>query len=135
MTEFEKGYAAGIIDGEGTVTLTKIHSTDKFRAPVVEVTSTTYAILEKMVELAGGSISTISKKQLNWKQAYKWEIKYDKAINFLTEIKDYLLEPKKKYRANIIVSTYKSVTPRNGKYSETKLAQKIKFEEDFFKEF
>lgn len=38
MTELERGYLAGIIDGEGSITLTK----DKqFRYPVLEVSSTT----------------------------------------------------------------------------------------------
>lgn len=43
MTEQEKGYLAAIIDGEGTITLTK----DKeFRYPVIQVTSTTYEIVD-----------------------------------------------------------------------------------------
>ena len=71
MTDLEKGYTARIIDGEGTITLTKVHSTDKFRAPAVEVTSTTYAMLQKMKDLFGGSISTITKQAEHHKQAYK----------------------------------------------------------------
>lgn len=61
-----------------------------------------------------------------------YQVKSNKAIALLEEIKDYLLEPKKKARAELICSTYKSVTPRNGKYSEEILKKKMQFEEDFF---
>lgn len=133
MTDLEKGYVAGLIDGEGTISLIKMHSSDKFRAPCIEMTSTTYAMLEKMKELFGGSISQQKVYKETYKQSWHWQIRYDKAINLLKEVKDYLLEPKKKARADLIVSTYKSVTPRNGKYNEETLAKKMKFEEDFFK--
>lgn len=54
MTELERGYLAGIIDGEGSITLTK----DKqFRYPVLEVYSTTYQIVEYLKEHFGGVIS------------------------------------------------------------------------------
>lgn len=43
MTDLEKGYLAAIIDGEGTVTLTKGSS---FRYPTIEVSSTTLEIVE-----------------------------------------------------------------------------------------
>lgn len=134
MTELEKGYVAGLIDGEGTISLQKVHSTDKFRAPCIEMTSTTLSILEKMKELAGGSISKQKVYKENWKQSWHWQTRYNKAIDLLAEIKDYLLEPKKSYRANLIVNEYKNVTPRNGNYNEEKLAAKLDFEERFFKE-
>ena len=50
----------------------------------------------------------------------------------LSEISEYLLEPNKKARADLILNKYKEVTPRNGRYSEEKLRQKLQFEEDFF---
>ena len=134
LTDLEKGYVAGIIDGEGTITLTYVHSSNKFRAPSIEVTSTTLEMLEKMKALAGGTISKVSKRAEHHKQAYRWCIRYNAVIDLLKEISEYLLEPKKKYRADLILSTYKEVTPRNGKYSKEKLKAKLQFEEDFFKE-
>lgn len=133
MNEFEKGYVAGIIDGEGTVSLVRIHASDKFRAPNVEVTSTTYEILEKLKEICnGGTICKVTKREEHYKQAYKWNIRYDKAIDVLKEVSDFLLEPSKKARAKFIIEVYKNVTPRNGKYSEEKLKAKMAFEEKFF---
>lgn len=132
MTELEKGYVAGIIDGEGTVTLTKIHSTDKFRAPSIEVTSTTYEILNKLKELCGGTISNVTKREEYHKQAYRWVLRYDKVLSLLKDISDYLLEPNKKARAKLLLEKYKEVTPRNGKYNQEKLEEKLNFEKTFF---
>lgn len=134
MTDLEKGYIAGLIDGEGTITLQKERASSKFRYPVVEMSSTTYAMVKKMQELAFGTISNQKVYKENYKQAYHQQVRGDKAIALLTEIKDYLLEPKKKYRAELIVNEYKSVTPRNGRYSEEKLVQKLDFEKRFFEE-
>jgi hypothetical protein len=132
MTDLEKGYVAGLIDGEGTVTLLKDRADAKFKYPVVEMTSTTYALVERMKEICGGTISNQKVYKENYKQSYKWCIRGDKAIILLTEIKNYLLEPNKNYRANLIVNEYKTVTPRNGKYSEEMLEKKLDFEKRFF---
>lgn len=43
MTELEKGYIAGIIDGEGSICLTK---SGKWRHPTIQISSTTYEMLE-----------------------------------------------------------------------------------------
>lgn len=54
MTDLEKGYLAAIIDGEGTVTLTKGSS---FRYPTIEISSTTLEIVEYLKDHFGGVIS------------------------------------------------------------------------------
>ena len=133
MTDLEKGYVAGLIDGEGTISLLKDRADAKFRYPCIEMSSTTLQMLEKLKELAqGGNISTHKTYKSNYKQSWHYKLRGDKAIALLEEVKDYLLEPKKKARAELICSTYKSVTPRNGKYSEEILKKKVQFEEDFF---
>lgn len=130
MTELERGYLAGIIDGEGSITLTK----DKqFRYPVLEVSSTTYQIVEYLKVHFGGVISKKNERNSKWKQAYIWKIERRKAISLLEEIVGYLNEPKKKARAQLIIKDYIRLTPRNGKYSEEIKQQKLKFEEEFFK--
>lgn len=130
MTEQEKGYLAAIIDGEGTITLTK----DKeFRYPVIQVTSTTYEIVDYLKQTFGGVISTKREtRNANWKQAYNWKIERRKAINLLTEVAELMHEPKKRARANLILKDYIRLTPRNGKYTEEMRQLKLKFEEEFF---
>ena len=135
MTDIEKGYIAGLIDGEGTISLLKDRADAKFRYPCLEMSSTTFAMLKKLQQIAdGGAISSHKTYKSTYKQSWHYKLRGDKAIDLLNEVKDYLLEPKKKYRADLICSTYKQVTPRNGKYSEEMLQKKLQFEEDFFKE-
>lgn len=129
MTEQEKGYLAGIIDGEGTITLTK---DGEFRYPVMTVSSTTYEIMEYLKSHFGGAISKKNERNPNWKQAYCWKIERRKMISLLEEITPLLNEPKKRARAELIIKDYIRLTPRNGRYSEELKQAKIDFENSFF---
>ncbi|MFU8891016.1 MAG: hypothetical protein ACNA76_05070 [Anaerosomatales bacterium] len=101
MEDLLDAYAAGLIDGEGTVTLSRNHS-GKMRSPVISMTSTTPEVLRFMQERYGGSI------------------------------RPYLLVPEKIRRADLIIQTYKSVTPRNGKYDAKTAIARHAFELEFF---
>jgi hypothetical protein len=46
-------------------------------------------------------------------------------------IVEYLVLPRKKQRALLIISEYKKVTPRNGRYSKDLLTQKELFYQKF----
>lgn len=131
LTENQKGYIAGIIDGEGSVCLSK-KAANEHRSPELQVTSTTKEILTYLQELCEGVVSSQKIYKDTYKPSWRWTLRGDKAINLLTQIKDQLLVPEKKYRATLIVEEYKKVTPRNGKYSPEKLAAKLDFEKRFF---
>lgn len=131
MTEIEKGYLAGIIDGEGTITLTK----DKeFRYPSVSVSSTTFNIVDYLHKTFGGVVTQKKEQNRNpnWKQAYVWKVERRVAISLLEEIVPYLLEPRKKARAELILANYIKLTPRNGRYNEITRRAKHEFEDKFF---
>lgn len=98
MTDLEKGYLAAIIDGEGTVTLTKGSS---FRYPTIEISSTTLEIVEYLKDHFGGVISRKNERNPKWKQAYVWKVERRKAIALLKEIVNYLHEPKKKSKSRV----------------------------------
>ncbi|MDS1004103.1 hypothetical protein P9J83_11430 [Clostridium sporogenes] len=49
----------------------------------------------------------------------------------MIQIEPYLIIKTKKKRAQLIIKKYKSVPPRNGKYSN----EMIKAKEEFYKEF
>lgn len=131
LTDIEKGYIAGIIDGEGSICLTR-NRLNEFRSPSVTVASTTYELIEYLKNKIGGVVSIKAKEKDNYKQSWIWCIRTNLALELLEEIQNYLLVPEKKYRANLLTSKYKQVTPRNGKYSEEKLKEKLAFEEEFF---
>lgn len=131
MNDIDRGYIAGLIDGEGSISLTRNHE-NEFRYPAVSVSSTTIELMNYLKDKCQGHISTKKKYKENHTQSYAWSLRGDKAIELLREIKEYLRVPQKVYRANLIVNRYKEVTPRNGRYSDDLLKQKQEFEKQFF---
>lgn len=132
MTETEKSYIAGIINGEGSIMLQRIHK-NEHPSPCVSIASTTLELLEWVKNtVRKGRI--ISKKNYNiekHKDCYSYVLRRNDAIQLLNDIYPYLIINSKKKRAELIISKYKSVTPRNGCYTEEMLIVK----EEFYREF
>lgn len=132
MTEVEKAYIAGIIDGEGSIILQKFHK-NQFPSPCVSIASTSMELLTWIRNIVGkGKI--ISKKNYNpekHKDCYSYILKYNNSISFIEEIYPYLIIKGKIKRANLILTRYKEVTPRNGRYSSEMLKSKEQLYLDF----
>ncbi|MGP4040651.1 LAGLIDADG family homing endonuclease [Gracilibacillus sp. D59] len=130
----ESAYLAGIIDGEGTITLTRMHEKEH-RRPCISIASTDLELLEYIQKIAGGNI--LNKKNYKpdkFKDSFILSIKKKKEVLYiLKEIFPYLRITKKRKRAEWILKHYDAVTIRNGKYTKEKLLKKIEFEERFFK--
>ncbi|MCA1055417.1 LAGLIDADG family homing endonuclease [Rossellomorea aquimaris] len=133
MKEWEAAYLAGIVDGEGSITLTRMHE-NEHRRPCISVASTDRELLEYLQDLTNGHIS--KKKNYNPTRhlnSYSFTIKNKTdVLSILKEITPYLRVEKKKKRATWILKYYDKVTKRNGKYSAECLKRKLEFEEDFF---
>jgi hypothetical protein len=125
-------YLAGLFDGEGTITLTKRKSTDLYRYPTLSLTSTTKVLCELMQQAFGGWIVTKKNYKDHHKPAWSWHTNGDKAVNGCAALVEYINEPQKKARMMLVVDLYKSVTPRNGKYSDQAKLCKEQFEKKFF---
>jgi hypothetical protein len=124
-------YAAGLFDGEGTVTMTRQKPNER-RTPVASLSSTTYELVDFMRATYGGQVIRLSSRKEHHKQAWHWQATRDRALAVLTHIRPYLREPDKKRRADMLVERYKSVTARNGKYSPELDATRRAFESEFF---
>ena len=133
MESWEAAYIAGIIDGEGTITLTRMHKKEH-RRPCITIASTDKELLIYLQTLTDGSIN--NKKNYNperHKDSYTLNIKSKEAVLFLlNHITPFLKVDKKRKRAKWILENYEMVTPRNGKYSKALLEKKIAFEYEFF---
>lgn len=126
-------YAAGLIDGEGTITLVKNASNEK-RAPIVSVASTTKELVDYMQRQFGGHVITLRRNmKVGHKQAYDWKVSRDNAIEVIRQVLPYMHEPEKIRRGRLILNQYKIVTPRNGKYTEEMNKLREAFEVEFFK--
>ncbi|HLO12843.1 MAG TPA: LAGLIDADG family homing endonuclease [Pseudoneobacillus sp.] len=133
MKDWEAAYIAGIIDGEGTITLTRMHKTEH-RRPCITIASTDKELLIYIQSLTGGTINNkINYKPERHKDSYTLIIKKKEAVlNILKLVSFYLRVDKKRKRALWILKNYENVTPRNGKYSPELLKKKLAFEEFFF---
>ncbi|WP_174614220.1 LAGLIDADG family homing endonuclease [Virgibacillus ihumii] len=132
MKDWEASYIAGIIDGEGSITLTKMHVREH-RRPCISISSNDKELLLYIQNLAGGSI--YNKKNYNpakHQNSYTLYIKTKKEVfNILRVIQPFLRIEQKRKRAKWILDEYDLVTVRNGKYNEELLNQKITFENNF----
>jgi hypothetical protein len=134
MESWEAAYIAGIIDGEGSITLTRMHENEN-RRPCITVASTDKELLVYLRSLTDGTIN--SKKNYNperHKDSYTLSIKKkDSVVTLLKKISPYLRVDKKRKRALWILENYEKVTPRNGKYNYLLLTKKIAFVDNFFR--
>ena len=96
-------YAAGIIDGEGTITICKAIPRKVYHyIPHISVSNTDEKIVMWMQENFGGSIRKIEDNRPNRKNSYQWGIFGVKAgEEFLQKIYKYLII--KKERASLLL--------------------------------
>ena len=132
MKDLDLSYAAGLIDGEGSFCLSKDRKTSKFRHPTVQLSSTSYELLEFMKSLFGGCICSHKTYKPNHKKHWSWKVADTRAVEVSQILLPYLREKTKIYRAWMIGTIYPKVTIRNGKYSELDLTKKLLFESEFF---
>ena len=116
-----KAYLAGIVDGEGTVTLSRNHR-NEMPCPVVSVSNTSLPLLKWIQKRAGGIITSKNTRKPHHAVSYVWRLRHDKAIWILNEVKKYLIVKRK--HADLITQEYKKVTHRAGKYTPLLLQKK-----------
>jgi hypothetical protein len=130
--DIDLAYIAGLIDGEGTITLCRTQR-NGFRYPVLSATNCSRTLLEFLKSKCGGHISharlKIAKKH---SPAWKWELRSDGALKMIARLLPFLKEPVKIRRAEFLLCKYKAVTVRNGRYRLSDRALKVKFEKEFF---
>lgn len=134
LETWEAAYVAGIIDGEGSITLTRMHESEN-RRPCITIASTDIELLLYIQHLIGGTITNKKNYYLaRHKDSFTLNVKNkDSVLSILKQISHFLRVEKKRKRALWILENYENVTPRNGKYSKPLLEKKILFEELFFK--
>jgi len=120
-------YLAGLVDGEGTVTLTRQHRNEKRRV-VVCISNNELEILEFAKDKIGaGRITT--KRTYNERHAdsYAYQISSRQALDLLTQIVPHMKSYKAR-RAVLTLKHYVRLTPRNGKYRPGVVKERERFE-------
>lgn len=130
LSDIEKGYLAGIIDGEGTITLS-VKQKGGTRHLAVTVSGTESSLINYLPKVIGaGRITNKKVYKPQHKPSYTYAIYSRQAIDLLVQLQPYLKTYKSK-RAKLAIEKYTLVTPRNGKYSPEQKSDK----DDFVKEF
>lgn len=116
LTPAEAAYIAGLIDGEGTISLSKKHRLDN-RQLVISISSTERALLNYVQEVVGaGCITNKRTVKPDHTPSFTYAISNRQALNLLRQIAPYL-KSYKADRATLIVDHYIRLTPRNGRYT------------------
>lgn len=117
LTRVDAAYIAGLVDGEGTITLTRKHRHEN-RQLAVTISNTEKPLLDFVLATVGaGKITRKRVSQAHHTPSFTYAIYNQQALNLLKQIQPYLKTYKAR-RATIILLDYVALTPRNGKYTD-----------------
>lgn len=126
----DAAYIAGLIDGEGTLSLTRRHKKDN-RQFVISIANTERPLLDYVIDTIGaGKITGKRATRDNHTPSFTYAIENRQALALLKQIAPYLRTYKSK-RARLILDNYVRLTPRNGHYSNELKAERTRFEQQF----
>lgn len=112
----EAAYIAGLVDGEGTIALTRKYRLQN-RLLTLSISSTEPAMLKFVFRTIGaGRITSKRTYQPNHSPSYTYAVSNRQALDVIGQIFPYLRSYKLK-RAKLVLNEYIRLTPRNGKYS------------------
>jgi hypothetical protein len=125
----DAAYIAGLVDGEGTVTLSRLHRRENRRL-VVCVANNDRALLEHVKATIGaGRITSKRVYSPHHSPSFNYQINSRQALALLRQIVSYL-KSYKRIRARLVLRDYLRLTPRNGRYTAEIAAARRKFEAD-----
>ncbi|GMR08983.1 MAG: hypothetical protein BMS9Abin26_1995 [Gammaproteobacteria bacterium] len=125
-------YIAGLIDGEGSICLTRRHRNEN-RQLEVSISNTEVQLLEYVLKEAGaGRITRKRTYRNNHTPSATYIISNRQALDLLAQITRFLQTYKRK-RSELILSDYIRLTPRNGKYNAELFAERTEFIDEFLK--
>lgn len=108
----DAAHIAGLIDGEGTITLTQEHANESRRL-VVSISNTEYALLEYVKHACNaGRITNKRISQPHHTPSFTYKISNRQALALLAQVYPFLRSYKTD-RAALVLREYVNLTPRN----------------------
>jgi len=132
MEDTIRAYIAGLIDGEGCITITRrkvkrLKTDNWFYEPQVIVSNTDKRLSDFLLDLCGGWVATVTKTQKEChKPSYHWKITGDNMRRLLKDIIPYLRIKKEQARIVLQFPSYKG----NGHKARTQ--EELKGQEDLW---
>lgn len=126
----DAAYIAGLIDGEGTISLSRKHRFEN-RQLVVSISNTERNLLNYVQETVGaGRITNKRTSRANHTPSFTYSISNRQALDLLKQISPYL-KSYKSGRATLILDHYVRLTPRNGRYTSIQIEDREAFIQQF----
>src|SRR3972149_4778403 len=116
LSDTEAAYAAGIVDGEGSIQLTR-NRKSRWPSPAVSVASTDRELLEWLRSRAGGTIIRKRTYRPTHNPSFEWKLTDRRALHFLEIVRPCLVIRRKIARCDLLLADYVGCTPRNGRYT------------------
>ena len=127
LTSNQAAYLAGLIDGEGTITLTRMHPRESRRL-VVSVSNNDVSLLAFVkAEIGAGKITTKRTYNERHARSFAYQVSSRQALDLLQQVTPFLKTYKAK-RAKLALLDYLRLTPRNGRYTPAVAAFRREFE-------
>lgn len=123
----QAAYIAGLIDGEGSVTLSRKHRGEN-RQVCVSISSTEQPLLAYVLRHTGvGKITNKRATSPRHRPSQTYAVWNRHALDVLRQVFPYL-QSYKRLRAALLLEHYMRLTPRNGKYTDELRAERKAFE-------
>jgi hypothetical protein len=120
-------YLAGLVDGEGTVTLTRVHRNENRRL-VVCIANNDLSLLNYVRDAVGaGKITGKRSYSARHSPSFNYQIANRQALELLRQIVIFM-RTYKTARAQLALQNYLRLTPRNGRYSAETRTARLEFE-------
>lgn len=105
LSPAERGYIAGIIDGEGSITLEPRRNRKGYKCRMfrVDVSSTDEELIDWLVEKVGGAKTLRKHAEGNRKTQWSWSVRGRDVVVLLRSIKPYFQIYRRKARADFIL--------------------------------
>lgn len=129
ISQVDASYIAGLVDGEGTITLTRKHRNEN-RQLCLSISSTERPLLEFVLDVTG--VGKITRKKTTSRKhapSFTYAV-YNRQALGLIELIAPALKSYKRKRAEIIQCHYLLLTPRNGYYTKELAAARKRFEKE-----
>mgnify|MGYP001559144618 CR=1 FL=1 len=130
ISSAETAYAAGIFDGEGSVSLTRNHS-NRWPGPQVSVASTDPELMDWLKAHFGGVVTRKRTYAQHHRPSFQWKLTDRKALDFLRLVRPFLVIKRKLERCDLLLDEYAASTPRNGRYTPEMAERKQRIIERF----
>jgi hypothetical protein len=128
LTACSAAYIAGLVDADGTITVTRKHINEN-RHPALTISNTDRYLLKFVLETVGaGKITAKRTTADNHTPSFAFAIYNRQALELIRQLRPFLRTYKAK-RSDLILNDYLKLTPRNGKYSKEALRARKCFEE------